>query len=60
VSDDGRGFSADALSRRREEGHLGLTLLEDLAVEAGGRLDVDSAPGNGTRITMELPLEGRG
>jgi signal transduction histidine kinase len=59
VSDDGQGFSSEALSRRREEGHLGLTLLEDLAVEAGGRLDVDSSPGRGTRVTMELPLEGR-
>lgn len=56
VSDDGRGFAADALDRRREEGHFGLRLLEDLAVEAGGRLDVDSTPGHGTRVTMELPL----
>ena len=56
VADDGRGFSSDALVRRREEGHLGLRLLEDLAAEAGGRLEVDSTPGRGTRVTMELPL----
>jgi two-component system, NarL family, sensor kinase len=55
VSDDGCGFSADDLSERREEGHLGLRLLGDLAAEAGGRLDVDSAPGRGTRVTMEIP-----
>jgi two-component system, NarL family, sensor kinase len=55
VADDGRGFSADSLPQRREEGHLGLTLLADLAAEAGGSLDVDSAPGRGTRIEMTVP-----
>lgn len=59
VADDGRGFSSESLSRRREEGHLGLTLLADLAAEAGGRLDLDSAPGRGTRVEMEVPLRGR-
>jgi signal transduction histidine kinase len=59
VADDGRGFSSESLSRRREEGHLGLTLLADLAAEAGGRLDLDSAPGRGTRVEMEVPLGGR-
>jgi signal transduction histidine kinase len=59
VSDDGRGFSPESLSRRREEGHLGLRLLADLAAEAGGRLEVDSAPGRGTRVTMEIPVRER-
>jgi two-component system, NarL family, sensor kinase len=56
VSDDGRGFSSESLSERRQEGHLGLRLLADLAAEAGGRLDVDSSPGQGTRVKMEIPL----
>jgi two-component system, NarL family, sensor kinase len=56
VSDDGRGFSPEALSRRRDEGHLGLRLLSDLAAEAGGRLDLDSEPARGTRLTMEVPV----
>jgi two-component system NarL family sensor kinase len=55
VADDGRGFSEDALSRRREEGHLGLRLLADLAAEAGGTFDLDTEPGHGTRVTMEVP-----
>jgi two-component system, NarL family, sensor kinase len=57
VADDGRGFSSDSLARRADEGHLGLRLLADLATEAGGRLDVDSEPGRGTRVTMELRTE---
>jgi two-component system NarL family sensor kinase len=56
VSDDGRGFSQAALSRRREEGHLGLRLLADLAAEAGGHLELDSKPDRGTRVTMEVPI----
>jgi signal transduction histidine kinase len=56
VSDDGRGFSSASLSQRREDGHFGLVLLADLAAEAGGRLDVDSAPGRGTRVKMEIPV----
>lgn len=59
VSDDGRGFTSEFLSRRREEGHLGLRLLSDLAEEAGGRLEVDSAPGRGTRVQMKLPVHAR-
>jgi signal transduction histidine kinase len=55
VSDDGRGFTAEALARRREEGHIGLRLLADLATEAGGRLELDSEPGRGTAVTMEVP-----
>jgi signal transduction histidine kinase len=59
VSDDGRGFTSEFLSRRREEGHLGLRLLSDLAEEADGRLDVGSVPGRGTRVQMEVPLHAR-
>lgn len=55
VSDNGRGFSPEALSQRREEGHLGLRLLADLAEEAGGSLDLASEAGRGTRVTMEVP-----
>ena len=56
VADDGRGFSPDRLEQRREEGHLGLTLLTGLVAEAGGRLIVDSTPGIGTRLEAEVPV----
>src|SRR5439155_25889343 len=42
IADNGRGFSPDRLDQRREEGHLGLTLLTGLVAEAGGRLVVAS------------------
>ena len=48
------------LRRRRAgaqaaEGHVGLSLLDELAAGLGGRLDVDSAPGEGTRFVLEVP-----
>jgi signal transduction histidine kinase len=35
---------------------LGLTIAHDLVVAHGGRLKVDSAPGQGSRFTIWLPL----
>jgi signal transduction histidine kinase len=55
VVDDGAGFTPDERARRREEGHVGLSLLEELAANAGGRLAVRSAPGSGTTFALELP-----
>ena len=55
VADDGRGFSPDQLERRRDEGHIGLTLLTGLVADAGGRLVVASTPGQGTRVEAEVP-----
>lgn len=52
VQDDGRGFDpADTPAR----GHLGLRALRDLVRDAGGTLDVDSRPGAGTRVRLEVP-----
>jgi two-component system, NarL family, sensor kinase len=55
VTDDGTGFAPGDRERRRDEGHVGLSLLEELAGRAGGRLDVRSAPGEGTTFALELP-----
>jgi signal transduction histidine kinase len=56
VADDGRGFAPEMRERRREEGHLGLSLVEELAQQAGGRLTIDSREGAGTRVRLEVPL----
>jgi signal transduction histidine kinase len=52
VSDDGVGFDAE---RPPQQGHLGLRGLSDLVREAGGQLHVSSAPGEGTRVRLEVP-----
>ena len=55
VRDDGAGFSPEERERRREEGHVGLSLLEELASRAGAAVEVRSTPGTGTTFTLELP-----
>lgn len=56
IADDGVGFSTEERRRRAEEGHLGLSLVEDLAREAGGELEVASARQRGTEVRARLPL----
>jgi signal transduction histidine kinase len=56
VTDDGHGFDAGHRAERAEDGHLGLTLLEDLVVQAGGTLSVVSEPQAGTTVVLEVPV----
>ncbi|MFF7858299.1 GAF domain-containing protein [Streptomyces sp. NPDC007904] len=53
VTDDGGGF--DPRIVRRAGRHLGLVSMRDRANGVGGRLTVESAPGKGTTIEMEVP-----
>jgi two-component system, NarL family, sensor kinase len=54
VSDDGCGFDPD---EEAVEGHFGLRALSDLLGDAGGRLRVWSAPGEGTILRAEVPAQ---
>jgi signal transduction histidine kinase len=56
VYDDGRGFQPAEARRRREEGHLGMALLGELAIDAGAALTIDSQPGQGTTVRLEVPV----
>ena len=57
VVDDGRGFDpGDPELRSR---HLGLTSMEERARELGARLAVESRPGAGTSVRLEVPSGGR-
>jgi signal transduction histidine kinase len=55
VSDDGRGFDAAQRRERLAEGHLGLSLVEELAREYGGSLEISASEGAGTRVELEVP-----
>ncbi|MGZ4702917.1 MAG: sensor histidine kinase [Ilumatobacteraceae bacterium] len=55
IDDDGRGFSADDLTDRTAQGHVGLRSLAGLVADLGGALTVRSAPGAGTRVDVEMP-----
>lgn len=53
VTDDGSGFEPKAI--RRAGRHLGLVSMRDRTSGVGGTLTVESAPGKGTTIEMEVP-----
>jgi signal transduction histidine kinase len=53
VADEGPGFAPERAFR---EEHLGLANSRERAELLGGRLQVDSAPGAGTRLSIWLPL----
>jgi signal transduction histidine kinase len=53
VTDDGSGFEPQAV--RQAGRHLGLVSMRDRASGVGGGLTVESAPGKGTTVEMEVP-----
>jgi signal transduction histidine kinase len=64
VSDTGCGIPGDDLrrifepfySRKRGGSGLGLTIARRIVESHGGRIDVESAPGAGTRFAIHLPV----
>jgi signal transduction histidine kinase len=51
VEDDGVGF--DPSARRLRATHLGLTSMEERTERIGGRLEISSAPGSGTKVRVD-------
>ena len=54
VSDDGQGFAPGQPS---PTGHFGLLDMRERAQSMGSHLRVESEPGSGTRIAVEVPLQ---
>lgn len=59
ISDDGRGFDSavDAHPTRPRNDSFGLVAVRERVQQLGGTLDVASAPGRGTILTVTLPKE---
>ncbi len=53
ITDNGQGFNVSEL--QYHEG-LGLKSMRERAEGVGGRLCVESSPGEGTRVKLEIPL----
>ncbi|MCP9000723.1 ATP-binding protein [Pseudarthrobacter sp. RMG13] len=56
VSDDGTGFDCDLALSGKNHGY-GLRLMSVAVHEAGGTVNVCSKPGQGTTVTVTLPLD---
>ncbi len=53
IEDDGCGFDPDSL---HGDGHLGLNGIRERAELLNGQLIIESAPGHGTTLYVEIPL----
>ena len=53
VADDGRGFDPAVA-----QGGVGLVGMRERVEALGGEVEVSSRPGNGTEVTVRVPLEG--
>ncbi|HEY8552326.1 MAG TPA: sensor histidine kinase [Thermaerobacter sp.] len=53
VTDDGRGFDP---TTARQADHFGLANMEERLAMVGGRLEIHSHPGQGTRVRLDIPL----
>jgi signal transduction histidine kinase len=56
ITDDGRGFESDIAPAG---GHHGLTNIRARAGTVSGTVDVESRPGAGTRIIVDVPIAAR-
>lgn len=54
VEDDGQGFDVNL---SRESGHLGLLGMQERVEMLGGTLTVESQPGQGTTLFVEVPYD---
>jgi PAS domain S-box-containing protein len=55
IQDDGAGFNPDLFSPA-EESHFGLRFMRQRAEALGGCLFVVSQPGQGTQVTLKIPI----
>ena len=56
VRDNGRGFDPES-APGMEQGHFGLLGVQERIDRLDGTLEIDSAPGRGTRISASIPLQ---
>jgi PAS domain S-box-containing protein len=55
IADDGVGFEPDQALAATQPDHWGLGTMTERAEFVGGRCRIESAPGRGTRIIVEVP-----
>jgi signal transduction histidine kinase len=59
VQDDGCGFDMSRAPAEHAQGGIGTQTMCERAEALGGKTIVDSAPGKGTRVVIELPRDDR-
>lgn len=55
ITDDGDGFAPDETGKGGVNCGLGILNMREMAEFAGGKFSIQSSPGQGTRVTVEIP-----
>ncbi|HXA52829.1 MAG TPA: sensor histidine kinase [Candidatus Acidoferrum sp.] len=56
IADNGCGFALDQQGRPSSRSGLGLLGMRERATIAGGSLAIESSPGRGTRVVVQIPI----
>jgi PAS domain S-box-containing protein len=59
IADDGHGFDSSRLGSDND-GHFGLVFMLERMQQIGGSLEIDSKPGAGTMLTLDVPIRDHG
>ena len=58
IDDDGKGFDSNAIkSEKNAEGGMGMAFMKERIKYINGRLFLNSQPNEGTRVTLNVPIE---
>lgn len=55
IEDDGQGFDLDTLDEESVR-HFGLEFMRERAESVGGTLEIETKPGEGTKVIVKVPL----
>jgi signal transduction histidine kinase len=58
IEDDGGGFDVESVSARDDEAGFGIVGMKERAASFGGQLAIESRPGNGVMVRLEVPCTG--
>jgi signal transduction histidine kinase len=56
VEDNGKGFDVEPVMEEEGAAH-GLRINKDRLEQVGGDFEIESQPGEGTRVTFSVPVE---
>ena len=57
IADDGVGFDIMAMQRNVDTPHWGMLTMQERAASMGGTVRLDSTPGHGTRVVVEIEMQ---
>lgn len=60
VTDNGKGFDSSPKAGSDEGNHVGIKIMKERAHRIGAQLTIDSAPGEGTRVSLALTKQPKG